>query len=529
MPKPLKLIVATSVIALSCFAQSAVLTPAQLGYANNMTLDTLHAACKHVAIIPVPVPIFPGVDQGASARIESTGSRVLQAAGFELVSANAYDRARQQVIAEAGGLYNPGTGFKRNDVAAKAVDTALKALLSNPQVDCFATIHAERTKASVAGRYAYFNGVREFVDGGANGTMSQILLGSTGTGTIGAVSLVIQIYDRNEKQLYGRFGGVQLTTYLDHQHGDGHGNYLNVAPEALLQDDKRIERALKNITVPLRYTPDQIDAGNTDPKTNPLEIDPSEFPKPPPGQHRTDRPLLVPRDQILSSVHRVVIGILAPNGLTSSPEVVARYRSLVHEQLTRLGWEVIDSDQINAAFGKAAAQVGGIFDPVTGKTDPNRLKGMMQTALNSLALPAAPDGVALISLVRTSATQVAGNAEWDGTQQSALTLGPVIDRVVAFGGTVELNAGEGTMGAASFNFTLRDANGTLLMDSRGGIQLLQKLSLQKKKENGSLIYAQTLTNLTPAELFTDPARDLHAVTMALLPLQTPPSAAAENR
>jgi hypothetical protein len=529
MSKPLKFVVAGSIVLLSSVAWGDNLTSEQLGFSKDQTRESVLAACKHIAIIPVPVPAIPGGDPAVSAHIEAIGTRALQKVGFDVISTEAYSNARQQVIAQAGGAFNPGTGQKRSDVVSKALDAGMKALLSNSQMDCFATIHAERSKAMVFSRYAIFYGAKEYTDGGNNGTLSSILLGKGGTGQIGALSLALRIYDRNYKQLYGRFGGVQLTTYLDRQHGNNQGDYLFVPLEALLQDDQRLDRALTYATVPFRLSPEQMDAGKEDPKVNSAQIDPDVFSKPPAGVHNIYKPLLAPREQILGSVHRVVIGTLAPNGLTNSPEVVARYQSLVHERLAKLGWEVIDSAALNVAFGMASQQVGGIYDPFTGKTDPARLQQMMQVALTSLGLPAKPDGVALISLLKTGAVQVAGNVDWDGTTQSALTLGPVIDKVVAFGGTTNQNAGEGGIAAASFNFALRDANGTLLVDSLGGIQLLQKLTLQGKHEHGSTTFSQTYTDLTPADLFTDPARDAHAVDVALSALLPPTTVAREAK
>lgn len=494
-------------------AQATVLTPTELGYFNGNTRESVHAECKQIAIIPVATPAYPGVEFNASAKMEAAATRALQSAGFDVVSADLYNTAYEKIVHDAGGLYNPATGSKRTDVMNKAVDAALKALLSDPQVNCFANLHVAPAKASVANRYAYFDGVKEYSDGQANSAMSAFLLGSTGTGSIPAISIVLRIYNRSEKQLFGRFGGVQLTTYLDKQHGDNHGNYLFVPREALLQDDKRIERALTTATVPLRYSPGQIDAGSKDPAINTIELSPSDMPKPPPGSHQIDKPLLVPREQI--SVHRIALGTLATGGLVNSAEVAARYRAMVHERLTKLGWEVIDTDLLNAAFVQASNQAGGIYDPATGKTDPNRLKLVTQIALKSLSLPATPDAFVMISLVRSNATQVMGNVDWDGTQQSALTLGPATNGV---GGTQDVHAGQGTIGAVSFSFTLRDASGTLLVDSHGGIQLLQKLSYQEKRESGRINYIQSYANLAAADLFNDPAKDTHAVDVALQPL-----------
>lgn len=530
MTKTLQWFSAALLIVTAGVAGATVLTNSQLGFVGNNSLDTLHAQCTRISILPPAVPIFPGVEPDATPRIVAAGTRALKAAGFEVLGSEAYGSAYDKVVREAGGLYNPGTGVKRSDVMGKAVDAAIKALLSDPQVTCFASLHVERAKAKMFSRLAVIDGAIERSDGGANSAISSFFQGLAGQGTLPAIVVVLRIFDRNEKLLYIRDGGVQLTTYLDHQHHDNYGDYLVVPPASLLQDEKRIDRALLNATVPMKYTPAQIDAGSDNPAINMGKISYDDLPQPPAAMHRVDKPLLVPREQILGSVHRVVLGPLTANGLAIPPEVAARYRSLVHERLVKLGWEVIDSDQLLQAMGYGVQQAGGIYDRITGNVDPAQLQKVMQVTLNSLALPAPVDAVALLSVIRTSATQNYGNVYWDGTFLSALTMGPADNHFSGFGnGTADLHAGEGGINAMSFSFVLRDAKGSLLVDSHGGIELLQKLTLQGKHSGSTTTYEQTYTNLTPADLFKNPARDVHAVDAALAELLHPAGSDASSK
>lgn len=512
-----------SVLATCCNpALATTFTPAQLGYFNGATRESIHADCKHITIIPLWRPVYPGVDLSASDRIEAALAHALQAAGFEIASAESYSKAYDSVVQAAGGLYNPFTSVKRSDVMSKAVGAGMKALADDPQFACMATMHIEPTKAILSNRFAYFNGATEFADGGGVSALAELMVGVPGTGTLPAISVSLAIYNRSETELFGRFGGIQLTTYIDKQHGDSHGDFLPVPNDALLLDDKRIARAMVSATTPLRYSTEQINSGSNDPTINPLKISPSDLPHPPPGSHLKSKPLLVPREQILGSVHRVALGLLTPNGVTVTPELATRYRAMVHERLVKLGWEVVDVDLLYAAFNQAAIQVGGTFNVNTGLMDQERLRSVTQLALKSLSLPETPDAFAMISLAKISAVQVYGDVDWDGTRQDALKLGPVVRGSLLSSGSRDLHAGEGTIAAASFTFSLRDAKGTLLVDTRGGVQLLQVLSLQSKQEYSRIVYEQILTNISPDQLFTDPARDTHAVDVALLPLLAPP-------
>jgi hypothetical protein len=371
--------------------------------------------------------------------------------------------------------------------------------------------------------------------------LSRFMMGnSNGEGALGAVSVVLQLYNGEAKVLYGRSGGVQLSTYYDRQHGAQNSDFLVVPRAKLLLDDKRIERALTYATVPLRYTPQEIAAGDKNPAINTLAISPGSLPPPPPGSiGKEESPLLMPREQILSSIHRVVLGPLLTNGFTPPADVTSRYRMLVHEQLAKLGWDVVESDQLNIAFGAAVRQVGGYFDPMNGKVDPDRLRSLTQAALKALALPAPADGIVIISLVKITATQKYGNAAWDGAEQNALTLGPAIHHAKLFGGNEDATAGESRISVSSLQLLLRDASGSVMYESRGGIQLLQQLSLTQQRNWRTINYQQHFADLAPTELFKDSERNDRAVDYALRDLvlspeqlaaaQAPQSKAAQSK
>jgi hypothetical protein len=120
------------------------------------------------------------------------------------------------------------------------------------------------------------------------------------------------------------------------------GSDFLVVPRAqLLLDDKRIERAVTYIAVPLRYTADEILAGAKNPAINTLDIAPASLPLPPVGvQSEEQSPFEVPRAEILSKVHRVVLGSINAGVFSPPAEVLVRYRNLVHHRLEKLGWEV---------------------------------------------------------------------------------------------------------------------------------------------------------------------------------------------
>jgi hypothetical protein len=500
-----------------------------LGFSGASRDETL-VQCKRVGLIPVAKPALSGVDAEASTRIEVAATDALQAAGLEVIGPDSYTKAYDRFNKAIGGVFDPMTGAARKDAFSNVYQNAAREFFTQERLGCIVMVRAIIVRSNTSNNFASWDGAMEYIDGQANAALTRFMFGNNGLGALGAVSLSLQLYNREGKLLFSRNGGVQLAMYMDRQHGAQNSDFLRVPRAKLLQDDKRIERALTYATVPLRYSAEQIAAGDKNPAINTFAIAPSSLPQPPPGSAaKEESPLLVPREQILSSIHTVVLGPLLTNGFAPPAEVAARYRSLVHERLAKLGWEVVDSDQLNTAFAAAVKQVGGLYDPLTGKVDPDRLRSLTQAAIKALSLAAPPDGIAIVALVKTSAIQKYGNVDWDGTQQSALTLGPAINRTTLFGGTENGTAGEGGIYALSLQIVLRDTSGTVLYEARGGIQLLQQLSIKAARSGLTTNFLQDYTTLAPSELFNGPDRDVHAVDVAMHELvMSPEDIAAEQ-
>jgi hypothetical protein len=508
------------------FAEPATLTDAQLGFQGGPRSQVL-AQCKLVGLLPVPRPTLHGADPEASARIEAAVTRALEQAGLTVAPPDSFTTAYDRFNRAVGGIYDPMLGTVRRDAFAGVNANAIREYVAKEQLDCIAVARAVEAKASIQDNTATWDGAVEYVDGQAKGGLTRVLTGSAnnGTGFLSAISIAVQLQTREGKVLYSYRGGVQLENYLDRQHGNEASDILVVPRAQLLLDDRRIERAVSFVTEPLRYTPEQIAAGSKDPAINTTLILPRDLPLLPAGQtpHEMDIALKVPREQILSRIHRVAFGPIDPSALGARSDVVTRYHDLVRSRLARLGWEVVDSDTLAAALGKAMREGNGFYDPLTGSVLPDRLRSEFQTAMKSIAMSPPPDAVLTVTLIKSPAAQKWGNVAWDGTTQNALTLGAAIQRPRLLGGNEDVSAGEGSINASSLQVLLRDADGTMLYAARGGIELLQQLSLARQVSAGRINFLQQLTDRAPAELFKDPARDEHAVDAALRQLLLSPA------
>ena len=507
-------------------------TEAQLGFVGGSRAEVLQH-CKRLGIIPPARPPMLGTNPDAATRIEAAAAGFLREAGFEVVDSAAYTKAYDNFNRAIGGIYNPTTGAARQDAYSSVITNALREYFDQQHLDCVAWLRVVEPKVNVEGRNVTWDGATERVNGQpppggfsdfmfANGQMS---------GTLPAISLQLQILDRASKVVFGRRGGVQLAAYHDPGHGSGTATFLMVPRAQLLLDDKRIERALRYAAEPLRYSAEEIAAGGNDPAINTTLIKLQDLPPVPAGIVASQQGgLQVPREQILSAVHRIALGPLFPGDYKVAPEVAARYRTLVHEELKRLGWDVVDADNLNAIASAAVAKSSGFYDPLTGAQDPVKVADMMKTIFAGLAMTPPPDALMTIVLLRTRAPQKWSVAEWDGAQQSALTLGPVVKGPKLFGGSSDPSAGEGSVGASAVRIILRDPTNATLYDATGGIELLQQLSLTPSTSFRQITYVQKLTDRAPQELFQDESRDRHAVHSALRELvMTPAEIAAESQ
>ncbi len=466
-----------------------------------------------VGLLPIARPAYPGVEPEASERLETAEIRALRNADFDIVGSDSYSKAYDRLNIAAGGIFDPMTGAVRENVSKDVYQNAVKEFFAQEHLGCIGVLRVVQVMAVDDGSVATWDGAVEAFDGQSPITLARLLVDkSASKGKAGAISVIFQLYSRDNKLLYGRAGGVQLSVYYAPRFGAQNSGLLSVPHAKLLLDERRIERALTFATVPLRYSALQIVAGYNNPAINTRAIPPSSLARPPLGIVPVpESPLLVPREQIMSSVHRVVLGPLSLNGFYQPDETALRYQSLVQERLAKLGWNVIASDSLNLDASDAVRIVGGIYNPLTGKVDPDKLRSSNEVLLKRLSQRASPDAVVYISLARVSAIQKFGNAAWDGVEQNAQTLGPVIHRSKRLGGTETADAGEATMPAVSLHLLMRDTNGVTLYEKRGGIELLQKMSLTLIGTH----FDQRFANVSASDLFKDSERDVRAVDIAL--------------
>ena len=180
-------------------------------------------------------------------------------------------------------------------------------------------------------------------------------------------------------------------------------------------------------------------------------------------------------------------------------EIRLRYREVLMEKLTQLGFKVVGGDDYGRSWDAERVAAGGYFDPFTGRLDESKVKASRLRAFGSMQDHLAVTAVMIPRIILHCAPLHAGGAEWDGIRESVTPgkskLGALFDRRLNYGGSLS---------AISLEVSIIDPAGDLAFNGIGGIQLMEHISAG----GGRLPLAQS-------EIFADPANDARAVDIAL--------------
>jgi hypothetical protein len=496
-------------------------TDKELGFFDN-TRDELFASIKRVGIMPVTD--MPGAlrdRDDAKKALQDAVAKYLKLANFEVIGVESYQAGYDRFNKQLGGMYDPATGDLRREVASAVLQNARREFGSKEKLDAFVFIRVVLSAAPYSNDYCYWDGVHDRADGKPppKNAFMDFWNADASTGSVPALSLLVQIVSTRDRVVYGRKGGIQPAAYHDWVK-ESNAPFQTVEFEDLLKDAQRIDRAARVATLPLVRTPKDISLGDKDPEINAKRIDLSTLPVLPPGKlYKDESPLLVPRDEILQKVRRVALSPVDPDRFDISDAMKQRLVDYVRWELKALNWEIIEAPKAHELLGKELLKTQ-LFDPMTGKRDEAKATAVRKSVFTALGITPTPDAILWVGLTRTTAIHRWGDVEWDGVSQSGLTMGPVVSKI--WGGSAQPGAGSGGISASSFTAYLADANDTPLYRGRGGLQLLQKLNYTPPG------YYQAgradPVDLSPGELFTDMSREQPAVHAALRTLVMTPEA-----
>lgn len=227
-------------------------------------------------------------------------------------------------------------------------------------------------------------------------------------------------------------------------------------------------------------------------------------------------PFKIDQDKFFSKTTTVaLLPITLPEGVEDPEPVKAKFESLIEAKLHEAGLSIVKSKETDAVWNQMKEQMGGFFDPITGKIDEEKKKSAKEHARRELNMKFNADAVLIPSIQIVNAQFDGGWAKWNGVQES-IALGSPWSLSAFLGMT---GAYSGTVGALSLVVFMEDIDGVEMYFNAGGIQVLQKLSFGK------------FVSVPENEFFVNEERNSSAVNIALGPLvkKTVPTEASKEK
>lgn len=218
-------------------------------------------------------------------------------------------------------------------------------------------------------------------------------------------------------------------------------------------------------------------------------------------------PFKVSKGEIYTKTKTIALmPLIVPAGMTDPDPVKVTFESLIEARLREAGFLIVPSGEFAEIFKRMTEQVGGYFDPVTGKLDEVKYNTVQKHTYEELRTKWDADALFIPSIQifkvnwRIGRSPFPSKVSWHGTSESISSYAAVLlDSIIGI-------RRSGTVPALSLTVCIQDLNGVDQYSHYGGIQLMAKLSGDK------------FSPVPREKLFTDEERNTKAVDIALGPL-----------
>ena len=212
-------------------------------------------------------------------------------------------------------------------------------------------------------------------------------------------------------------------------------------------------------------------------------------------------PFKVSQEQIHARTKTIgLTPISVPEGIPDPQSVKVKFESLIEAKLREAGFLTVPSNEFGEIWKRMTEQVGGYFDPISGKRDESKLKTVREYTYRELSTKFNADAILHSHFQVFKVNWSRRIARWHGASESIMPAGQQV--LEAFAGISR----SGTVSALSLTVSLQDTNEANLYLNSGGLQLLSKLS------------GDNFVSVPLHELFMDEERNRNAVNIALEPL-----------
>ncbi|MDX8412109.1 MAG: hypothetical protein R8K46_09625 [Mariprofundaceae bacterium] len=182
-----------------------------------------------------------------------------------------------------------------------------------------------------------------------------------------------------------------------------------------------------------------------------------------------DKPCKVEQDIFYEKTETIALAPLVDySDLEPSEQVISKFELLIEKKLSEAGFSVVPSKEYRDIRKRMIEQVGGYFDPETGKRDETKFKTVNEHSLREINRKFNADAVLFPTIVIVKVPFYSGPfqilVEWDGVREQIDTRGGFIR-------FLDTSTKSGTVGALSLVVVIKDITETALYVNRGGIQV----------------------------------------------------------
>jgi hypothetical protein len=213
----------------------------------KVTRNDIQAKVKSIALAPIQIGADVENPAVVKAQLERLLAAKLQAGGFRVIASGEYAKSWNQAVEKLGAVYDPASGKRDDKQFNAALEYAARDVRVKTKADALLFSAIVTVNADFYSNMAEWHGTTDYVrPEGVWATFS----GPQARGTIGALSLWVDLIDFEGMEMYANFGGVQVTSKLYPG-----VRFVDVPRQELLANEARNTRAVDAALNPLLGQP----------------------------------------------------------------------------------------------------------------------------------------------------------------------------------------------------------------------------------------------------------------------------------
>ena len=193
-----------------------------------------------------------------------------------------------------------------------------------------------------------------------------------------------------------------------------------------------------------------------------------------------------------------VLPMRVPSLIPNGENVARRFEAAIEERLRAAGFQVVGAQVMRDIHARLGAELGGIYDPMTGATTREKFDEREQLVRAKYLESHRVDGFARLAVAERIANSYSMTAEWDGVKENVTGQSTMKSILNMSAGQL----GDGVVPALSFVMVLEDLERREIYSDIGGLQLLSYIRMG---------WVPKFYDVDPAHLLTDPSRDDRAM------------------